>query len=78
MVETLPGDSQQKAVLEFQVSTRHLQPLLQALFDEDDIMFKRTNEACFNDFDNELQDRLDNCIESDDVTIDLFGGEANQ
>ncbi|KAG1373108.1 hypothetical protein G6F61_010460 [Rhizopus arrhizus] len=33
MIEALPSDSQKKAVLEFQVSTRYLQPLLQALFD---------------------------------------------
>ncbi|KAG1137714.1 hypothetical protein G6F37_007234 [Rhizopus arrhizus] len=33
MIEALPSDSQKKAALEFQVSTRYLQPLLQALFD---------------------------------------------
>lgn len=69
MIETLPSDSQKKSVLEFQVSTRYLQPLLQALFDEDDMLFKWTNEACFNDADNDLQDRPDGCIENDDLTI---------
>ncbi|KAI8878570.1 hypothetical protein K501DRAFT_304696 [Backusella circina FSU 941] len=66
------SDSQKKAVLEFQVSTRYLQPLLQALFDEDDILFKWTNEACFNDADNDLQDHPDGCIENDDLTIDYL------
>ncbi|KAG1069126.1 hypothetical protein G6F41_006274 [Rhizopus arrhizus] len=47
MIETLPSDSQKKAVLEFQW----------------------TNEACFNDADNDLQDRPDGCIENDDLTI---------
>ena len=37
MIETLPSDSQKKAVLEFRVSTRYLQPLFQALFGDDDI-----------------------------------------
>ncbi|KAG1561764.1 hypothetical protein G6F49_001500 [Rhizopus delemar] len=69
MIEILPSDSQKKAVLEFQVSTRYLQPLLQTLFDEDDILFKWTNEAPFNDADNDLQDRPDGCIENDDFTI---------
>ncbi|CAO3614008.1 unnamed protein product [Mucor hiemalis] len=55
-----------------------LATITEVLFDEDDIMFKRTNEAWFDDFDNELQDRFDSCTKSDDVTIDLFGGEANQ
>lgn len=32
-------------------------------------MFKWTNEACFNDADNDLQDRPDGCIENDDLTI---------
>lgn len=69
MIETLPAHSQQKAVLKFQVSTRYLQPLLQALFDEDDILFKWTNEARFIDSENDLQTRPDGLIENDDYTL---------
>lgn len=69
MIEILPSDSQKKAVLEFQVSTRYLQPLLQMFFDKGNILFKWTNEVCFNDADNDLQDYPDGCIENDDLTI---------
>ncbi|KAG1179005.1 hypothetical protein G6F70_000034 [Rhizopus microsporus] len=43
--------------------------LLPKLDAVDDILFKWMNEACFNDADNDLQDRPDGCIENDNLTI---------
>ena len=72
MIETLPANSQKKPVLEFQDSTRYLQPLLQAIFDEDDILLKWTSEACFNDVANDNQGYPDDCIENDNYTLGYF------
>ncbi|KAI9268717.1 hypothetical protein BY458DRAFT_490310 [Sporodiniella umbellata] len=35
-----------------------------------DMLFQADDEACFNDTDNDLQDRPDRCTESDSLIID--------
>lgn len=42
---------------------------LQALFDDDELLFKWTNQTCFNDTANYLHDRPDGCTEDDDIKI---------
>jgi len=75
LAETLPNNIQQTKVMENQLCTRYLQPVLQCLFDseEENMMFKWTNTINFTNNENDhlptTKNRPDGCIEDARKTI---------